>query len=112
MSSKKINVKKIRRSFTAEQKAEILVKHFKENVQASDLCDAQGLTPSAFFNWKNQALSNLTRALTPDSHKIPNREKQLEEKILKLEAKLVKKDHVIAEISEDIIALKKKLGEL
>ena len=41
-----------------------------------------------------------------------NREKQLEGRIAQLEAKLVRKDEVIADISEEHVKLKKELGEL
>ena len=40
-----------------------------------------------------------------------NREKELEDKIAALEAKLARKDAVIAEVSEELVALKKELGE-
>ena len=40
------------------------------------------------------------------------REEKLASKVEVLEAKLVKKDNVIAEISEEYIKLKKELGEL
>jgi uncharacterized coiled-coil protein SlyX len=40
-----------------------------------------------------------------------SRERELEEKVTKLEAKLTRKDSVIAEISAEYVQLKKELGE-
>jgi uncharacterized coiled-coil protein SlyX len=42
---------------------------------------------------------------------VSSREQQLEKKVTALEARLVKKDEVIAEISQEYVALKKELGE-
>jgi len=39
------------------------------------------------------------------------KERALQEKVDRLEAKLARKDHVIAVISEDHVALEKELGE-
>ena len=42
----------------------------------------------------------------------PSREKELEEKLSRLEAKVARiKDKIIAEVTEEYVTLKKKLGE-
>ena len=41
----------------------------------------------------------------------PSREQELEVKIAALEAKLARKDAIIAEVSEEYVKLKKALGE-
>jgi uncharacterized coiled-coil protein SlyX len=43
-------------------------------------------------------------------HRAPSREQELEAKITALEAKLARKDAIIAEVSEEYVALKKTLG--
>lgn len=102
--------KKKRRSFTAEQKAAILRRHHIDKVPVSQVCEEAGLQPSVFYYWQKQAFGNLEIALQsrdrPDA-----KEKALETKVGKLEARLVRKDHVIAVLSEEHIALKKELGE-
>jgi hypothetical protein len=40
----------------------------------------------------------------------PGREAELEERIAQLEAKFVRKDNIIAEISQEYVALKRSLG--
>lgn len=105
--------KKVRRSFTADQKATIVRRHLVDKVPVSNLCDEYGIQPSMFYNWQKQLLDNAARALEPEGRERAraSRESELEQKIAQLEAKLAKKDGIIAEISEEYVALKKELGE-
>ena len=102
-----------RRHFTAEQKGEILRRHLGDKVPVSDLCDEYGIQPSLFYTWQRQLLTNASAALedgrTRRGQKTTATRDQ--EKIEALEAKLAKKDSVIAEISEEYVELKKSLGE-
>jgi transposase len=108
--------KKKRRNHTNETKAEILRRHMVDKVPVSDLCDEYKIQPSVFYGWQKQLMENLDVALAAASgkpaRKVATRELELERKVAVLEARLVKKDNVIAEISEEHIALKKELGEL
>jgi transposase-like protein len=106
--------RKTRRKFTAEQKAAVLQRHLKDKVPVSDLCDEYKIQPSVFYGWQRQVLENMATALEPNGRgrSRDNREGRLESKIEALEAKLAKKDNVIAEISEEYVQLKKELGEL
>ena len=106
------NSKRSRRQFTTEQKVAILKRHLVDKVPVSDLCNELGLQPSVFYQWQRQALENLAGAfLTPAAEEPSKREKALEAKTKELEAKLVKKDHVIAEVAAELVATKKALGE-
>ena len=102
-----------RRHFTAEQKSEILRRHLGDKVPVSDLCDEYGIQPSLFYNWQRVLLVNASAALedgrTRRGQKVTASRDQ--ERIEALEAKLAKKDAVIAEISEEYVELKKSLGE-
>jgi transposase len=105
--------KRTRRQFTAEQKAAILRRHLMDKVPVSDLCDEYKLQPSVFYSWQRQAMDNLTGAVSSSTgRKKPSREAELEQRIAALEARLVKKDGVIAEVTEEFVKLKKELGEL
>jgi transposase len=106
--------RKIRRKFTAEQKAAVLRRHLQDKVPVSDLCDEYKIQPSVFYGWQRQLLDNMVTALETNGRRRSrdNREGRLESKIDALEAKLAKKDNVIAEISEEYVQLKKELGEL
>ncbi len=101
-----------RRQFTADEKATILRRHLADKVPVSDLCDEYHIQPSLFYLWQRQALEHLAAAL-PDGRSRRGQERVAageRERIAALEAKLAKKDAVIAEISEEYLALKKKLG--
>lgn len=104
--------KRSRRHFTTEQKIEILRRHMVDKVPVSDLCNELGLQPSVFYQWQRQVHDNLAGALTTPASAGPSRrEKELAAKVAQLEAKLAKKDGVIAEIAEEYTRLKKERGE-
>ncbi len=102
--------KRSRRHHTTEQKAALLKRHLVDKIPVSQLCEENQLQPSVFYHWLRQLMENAAAAL--DGPKRPaSGERELEERIAKLEAKLVKKDSIIAEISEEYVQLKKELGE-
>lgn len=102
-----------RRMFTAEQKAAILRRHIKDKVPISDLCDEYEIQPSVIHTWMNNLLENMHIVLEHGSRRRAGNRKEirLEKKIESLREKLVKKDSVIAEISEEYVRLKKEIGE-
>ncbi len=101
-----------RRQFTAEEKAAILRRHFVEKIPVSDLCDEYRLHPSLFYLWQRQAFEHLSAALqdgrTPRG--VAQAGAAARARVSALEARLAQKDAVIAEVSEEYLALKKKLG--
>ncbi len=99
-----------RRHFTPEQKAQLLRRHLVDKVPLSQLCEEHKLQPSVFYYWLNQLLERAPAALSSPKP-APSRERELEAKIAILEAKLQKKDSVIAEISAEYVQLKKERGE-
>ena len=105
--------KPTRRHFTAEKKAEILRRHLADKVPVSDLCDEYSIQPSVFYAWQRQVLENLASALQdgrPHRAEVSALERE-RLRVQALEAKLARKNEVIAEISADNVALKKSLGE-
>ena len=104
---------RLRRQFSTEQKVAILRRHLVDKVPVSDLCDEYKLQPSVFYQWQRQMFENLAGAFEKASDHGPSqREKRLTEKVEHLEARLARKDSVIAEISAEYVQLKKELGEL
>ena len=101
-----------RRQFTTEQKVALLQRHLVDKEPVSKICDENQLQPSVFYQWMRQALGNLGAALGPPVSDAPNkREKELVAKTKELEVKLAKKDNVIAEVTAELVATKKALGE-
>ena len=102
-----------RRHFTPEKKAEILREHFVEKVPVSDLCEKHKIQPSVFYGWQKQLLENMTLALeNGNTRRAGNAALEREQsKVDALEKKLVRKNEVIAEISQEVVDLKKSRGE-
>jgi transposase-like protein len=105
--------KRVRRQFSTEQKVAILRRHLVDKVAVSDLCDEYKLQPSVLYQWQRQLFENLAGAFEGPSAggKVSQRERHLAQKVEHLEAKLARKDSVIAEISAEYVQLKKELGE-
>lgn len=104
---------KPRRHFTPEEKATILRRHLADKVPVSDLCDEYHIQPTLFYLWQRQAFEQLSAALQDGRTQRGQAQAVTAERarVAVLEAKLAKKDAVIAEVSEEYLALKKKLGE-
>jgi transposase-like protein len=101
-----------RRRFTAQQKVAILKEHLVEKVPVSQVCDRHGINPTAFYRWQKEFFENGAAAFEGRTSKGDRRARQLEERVEKLTAKLVRKDEVIAEVMEEAMRLKKSLGEI
>jgi len=105
--------KKSRRRFTPDQKAAIVRRHLVDKVPISDLCDEYKIQPSMLYTWQKAVIENASRAFdgAAEQKGASSREAELARRIEQLEAKLAKKDAIIAEISEEYVTLKKELGE-
>ena len=104
--------KRSRRQFSTEQKVAILRRHLVDRVPVSDLCDEYKLQPSVLYQWQRHLFENMAGALEGvPATGASQRERQLVHKVEHLEAKLARKDSVIAEISAEYVQLKKELGE-
>ena len=102
---------KTRRHFTAEQKAAIVRRHVSGKEAVSKLADEFGVQPSQIHLWVKQVLEAAERAFerSPGQRK---GEGVKDRKIEHLEAKLVQKNEVIAELMEENVLAKKTNGEL
>ena len=103
--------KGMRRRFSGQQKVAILREHLIEKVPVSEVCDRHGLNPTAFYRWQKEFFENGAAAFekrrsTPDATT-----RHLTERVEKLQARIHRKDEVIAELMEDHVRLKKSLGE-
>lgn len=105
--------KRTRRHHSAEQKAEALRRHHVKKEEVSSICEDLKLNPSVFYHWQRNLFANATLAVEggAGNGKKSAREQELEKKVAALEAKLARKDAIIAEISAEYVDLKKALGE-
>jgi transposase len=98
-----------RRRHSPQEKVAILRKHLLEGVAVSDVCDEHGLNPTVFYRWQKEFFEHGDAAFDRPR---ANGSKQGDRRFAELEAKLQKKDNVIAEIMSELIAQKKRNGEL
>ena len=99
-----------RRHFTAQEKVAILKRHLIDKVPVSDLCDEFDLYPNQFYGWLKEFFEN-GHAAFDNGRKSKAVEDAQQAKIQQLEAKLTRKNEVMAELMEAHTELKKSLGE-
>jgi transposase len=102
---------KPRRHFADHEKVAILKRHLIDKVAVSDLCDELDLYPNQFYDWLKRFFENGHLAFA-NGRKTKAVEDAQQTKIQQLEAKLQKKNEVMAELMEAHTDLKKNLGEL
>ena len=101
--------RQIRRKFTPQEKVAILRQHLLEGKPVSDVCDSHGLKPSLFYRWQKEFFENGAAAFEKTDRRMAEAQQR---RTAELEARLKKKDNVIAEIMEDLINEKKRPGGL
>src|SRR6266436_4156761 len=101
---------KPRRHFPDHEKVAILKRHLLDKVPVSDLCDELDLYPNQFYGWLKEFFEN-GQAAFDNGRKTKAVEDAKDKKIEQLEAKLTRKNEVLAELMEEHTLLKKSLGE-
>lgn len=102
--------KQARRHFTPQEKVAIVKRHLLEGVPVSTLCDQFQLNPTVFYQWQRLLFENAHLAFE-NGRKAKTVEDSKEQKIQQLEAKIHRKNEVMAELMEAHTLLKKELGE-
>jgi transposase len=102
--------KQPRRHFLDHEKVAILKRYLIDKVPISDLCDELKLYPNQFYDWLKKFFENGHLAFA-NGRKPKAAEDAKDQKIEKLEAKLQRRDTVLAELMEEHVLLKKSLGE-
>jgi transposase len=101
-----------RRRFGTDQKATVLKRYLVDKVPMSDLCDEYGIKPTQIYGWQKILFDNAATAFHPVANRKASNLSAQEEKIARLEAKLVQKNEVISELMEENVRAKKSIGEL
>ena len=102
---------KRRRHFSGPDKVAILKRHLLDKVPVSDLCDEFDIYPNQFYAWLKDFFENGHLAFG-NGRKSKALEDSQQKKISHLEAKLARKNEVMAELMEAHTLLKKDLGEI
>ena len=103
--------KQPRRHFAGTEKVAILKRHLIDKVPVSDLCDELDIYPNQLYGWLKDFFEN-GHAAFENGRKAKAHDDAKDKKIEQLEAKLVRKNEVMAELMEAHTELKKNLGEL
>ena len=106
-------MKKQRKHYTGEEKVAILRRHLLDQEPVSKLCDELGLQPTVFYRWQKELFDHAAAAFEVQGRgkRSDGKAHKLEQTNERLRAKLAHKDNVIAEITQEYVALKKSLGE-
>lgn len=103
--------KRTRRHFSPAEKVAILKRHLLEKVPVSNLCDEFNLHATQIYTWLKEFFEN-GHAAFENGRKSKAEVDSKDRKIEQLEAKLQRKDSVLAELMEEHVSLKKSLGEI
>ena len=95
-----------RKRYTAEEKIKILREVLEDGKQLSQVAEQYGLHPNNIFSWRKQLFEGGVQTFQIKRADITG--KAEERKITVLEDKIKQKDEVIAELAEELLALKKK----
>lgn len=101
-----------RRNFSGVQKLAILRLHLIEKVPISEVCEKHGLQPTVFYQWQKKLFEEGAAVFDQAPRKSSRQQNAEARRIEALQAKLQRKDEVLAELMEEHVALKKSLGEL
>lgn len=101
---------KSRRHFNPADKVRILRLHLVERRPISEICQQEDIQPSLFYYWQRIFFEHGAAAFERAGQS-PKAVSEQQKTIAKLEARLVRKDYVIATVTEELVRTKKELGE-
>ena len=101
---------KPRRHFSGTEKVAILKRHLVDKVPVSDLCDELDIYPNQFYAWLKDFFENGHLAFD-NGRKSKAVEDAQQAKIEQLEAKMARKNEVMAELMAALTEEKKRTGE-
>jgi transposase-like protein len=101
--------KRKRRRFSGAEKAAILRRYLVDGEEISALCEELKIHLTMFYEWQRRFFEHGAKAFEAGAK---GTETRLRERVASLEAKLQKRDSVVAELMEEHLALKKVLGTI
>jgi transposase-like protein len=101
-----------RRQFSSEQKATAVKRHLQGKEEVSAVCQDLGIAPNLFYRWQQELFDHAAAAFEVKKRgpKRKSPETEMARQVEALEKRIAHKDEVIAEVAEECVALKKKLG--
>jgi transposase len=102
------NSREPRRQFTPEQKFKIIKEHLTTKSGVTETCKKHGISSACFYRWQDEFFAGAMNRLK--NGKAPANQSELR-KIDDLTRQNERFKTVIAEMSHEVISLKKTLGE-
>ena len=97
-----------RRNFTPEQKFKIVKEHFTQKLQLSETLKKHGISSSNFYRWQDEFFSGALDRMKNGKQQVSSQElRQIDD----LNKQVTRYKTVIAEMSHEVVSLKKTLGE-
>ena len=110
MSQSQSQSEQPRRHLSPAEKVAILKRYLVEGTGVADLADEFGLSPNVIYQWQRQLFENAHLAFA-NGRKSKAVDNAKDQQIEKLEAKIQRKNEVLAELMEEHTQLKKNLGD-
>jgi transposase len=92
-----------KRKFSPEQKVVIVLEGLRGDTEVSAVCRRHGVSTNQFYQWRDRMVKAAKEAFSRRGRPQGNGQ------VTKLEEELARKDAVIAEITEEILKVKKGL---
>jgi transposase len=92
-----------RRKFTPEEKVAIVLEGLRGDTQMSVVCRRYGITTGQFYQWRDTLRAGAKEAFSRRGRPRGNGEME------RLKEEIARKDGIIAEITEEILKVKKGL---
>ena len=99
-----------RRRYSGTEKVKILRLHLLEHRPISEVCEEQGIHPTLFYKWQKEFFENGAAAFERQPGSSMEVEYQMQ--VTALNEKLQRKAEVLSEVTEEMVRLKKELGEI
>ena len=94
----------MKRFYKSEEKLRIVLKVLSGTIQISELCRKYDIKPARFYHWKEKLLQS--SQIFDDRGRKPN----IDEKIRSRDEEIARLKDVVAEITQENLALKKRMG--
>jgi len=92
-----------KRKFTPEEKVKIVLEGLRGDVEVSEICRRYGISTTLFYHWRDRMMQFAKEGFGR-SGRVPG-----DSGAAKVREELARKDKVIAEITEEILKVKKGL---
>ncbi len=92
-----------RRRFSPEEKVAIVLEGLRGDMQLSAVCRRHGITTGQFYQWRDKLKSAAKEAFSKRGRPKGNGE------VERMKEEIARKDGIIAEITEEILKVKKGL---